>query len=79
MTMFTTDFVPFVYFAYFVVHADWVVRRPETIEPEIDSPMNSDDSQGGARCPQRALARSLSRQRLEDKPLHLQFREVGEI
>jgi hypothetical protein len=32
---------------------------------------------GGARCPQRALVLSLSRQRLGDKPLHLQLQGCG--
>src|SRR5215207_1823578 len=39
----------------------------------LHSAPNMKPLKGGARCPQRALVRSLSRQRLGDKPLHLRL------
>ena len=40
---------------------------------EVRSPPKKRPLKGGARYPQRALARTLSHQRLGDKPLHLQL------
>ena len=47
------------------------------IQTNVASSSKTQVLKGGARCPQRAFLRSLPRQRIVDKPLHLQLHRSG--